>query len=125
MVYIGLMGAGLVPAPASPAATAKELAAIINLVKPYAVVIHPSCRPTLSQAILQAADSSRPLVLIGMTKDYDEQNGNIFALVNSVNDEAVLPFVGLDGRNGSETLALVPFSRYAPVCQELDRWARY
>lgn len=115
MVYIGLMGAGLVPAPASPAATAKELAAIVDLVKPYAVVVHPTCRQTLSQAIKQVSERSRPVVTIGMTKDFDEHNGNIFALVNSVKSEAVLPFAGLEGQKGSETLALVPFSRYATL----------
>lgn len=111
MVYIGIMGAGLVPAPASPAATGKELAAIIELVKPHAIVVHPSCRKVLIEAISLAPASCRPSGIIGMTEDSSEQDGSIFSLVQSVAEGAILPFAGLDGRKGNETLALVPFSR--------------
>lgn len=111
MVYIGMMGAGLVPAPASPAATSKELAAIITLVKPFAVVAHPNCREVLRQAVSLVPEANRPKGTLGMTSGIQEQRGSIFSLVDSVDDEAVLPFAGLDGRRGCDTLALVPFSR--------------
>jgi long-subunit acyl-CoA synthetase (AMP-forming) len=111
MVYIGIMGAGLVPAPASPAATSNELAAMIQLVEPFAVVVHPSCREVLAQAFSQVPVSCRPAGIIGMTRAHNEAHGSIFTLAESVSESALLPFAGLKGRKGSETLALVPFSR--------------
>lgn len=111
MTYIGIMGAGLVPAPASPAATATELAAIISLVKPFAVFVHPSSRDVLQEAVSLVPEVCRPKGTFGMTRDSREQLGSVFSLVDSVAEDAVLPFTGLDGRKGSETLALVPFSR--------------
>lgn len=111
MVYIGVMGAGLVPAPASPAATANEVAAMMELVKPYAVLVHPSCRETVVAAVSQLPKFLRPKGFIGMTEDSKEDYGSIFSLVGSVNSRDVLPFASLEGRKGKDTLALVPFSR--------------
>ncbi|KAK9896848.1 acetyl-CoA synthetase-like protein [Cystobasidium minutum MCA 4210] len=110
MVYIGVMGAGLVPAPASPAATASEVAAMMKLVKPFAVIVHPSCRETATAAVKLLPESLKPRGFIGMTPDSTEEYGSIFSLVDSVRDREILPFVGLQGRKGKDTLALVPFS---------------
>lgn len=111
MVYIGLMGAGLVPAPASPAATPNELAAMIKLVQPFSVIVHPSCRKGLIAAMQQLPPEIRPTGLIGMTRDSKEDFGSVFDMVDAVRDGEVEAFVGLHGKKGKDTLALIPFSR--------------
>lgn len=109
MVYIGLMGAGLVPAPASPAATAKELCAMIELIEPYFMIVH-SDQKTLVQEALKIAKHT-PQAIVGMDDKSDYGVGNIHGLVQTVAEDAVLPFEDLHGRKSKDALALIPFSR--------------
>ena len=66
MTYIGIMGAGLVPSPVSPAATAPELAAILRLAQAKAVVVHPTLQSLLHDAVQLAGKCAPDLTLVLM-----------------------------------------------------------
>lgn len=107
MTYIGIMGAGIVPSPISPAATPSELANILRLAQSKAVVVHPTLKSLLQEALLIAGgDVPAPLLLL--MEDDGSGAPSVQGAV-AAGAKASKPFEPLR-KPAKDTLALVPYS---------------
>jgi acyl-CoA synthetase (AMP-forming)/AMP-acid ligase II len=114
--YVGLLGAGLVPNPVNPLATVRELVYALELSRPSALVIHPSCLANVCIA-LKETKANFTLPHIVLIDGNDDSSTITLSGIVALGKMAPLPFETLKTAS-SDALALLPFSRYVSLYVE-------